>query len=295
MTAVLEKTAPERSTAGPVRRFATRLARQPLAVASAAVLVLLVLVAVAAPLLATHDPDATNLAARNLPAGGGHLFGTDDLGRDVYSRLLYGTRVTLLAPVIAVGVGAVLGVPAGLLAGYLGGPVDWLLSRVADALFALPGIVLAMAIVAVRGPSTANAMTAVGVLFAPRLFRVVRGATLSVRRAVFVDAARTIGAGTGRIVGHHVLPNVAAPIIVQFTVLLGFGVLMEAGLSFLGIGVQPPEASWGVLLRRGFDNLYAAPFQSVPPGVAITVLILAFQFLGDGMRDSLGKELRRDA
>jgi peptide/nickel transport system permease protein len=263
------------------------------AVGAAVVLLLLVVVALAAPLLATHDPNATDLTARNLAPGGGHLLGTDDLGRDVYSRLVHGTRITLIAPVIAVFVGALLGVPTGLLAGYLGGAMDWVLSRVADALFSLPGIVLAMAVVAVRGPSTANAMTAVGILFAPRLFRVVRGATMSVRNEPFIDASRTIGAGNGRLIGQHVLPNVAAPIIVQCTALLGFGVLTEAGLSFLGIGVQPPEASWGVLLRRGFDNLHDAPFQSVPPGIAITLLILAFQFLGDGMRDSLGKELRR--
>ncbi|MQA96938.1 MAG: ABC transporter permease subunit [Streptosporangiales bacterium] len=280
-------------TAGPFRRFTRRLVRQPLAFGSLLVIVLLVITALAAPLLAPMDPNATDLVARNQPPGGGHLLGTDDLGRDLLSRLIYGTRITLMAPLIAVGVGALIGVPAGLIAGFWGRTPDWLLSRLADAMLSLPSLVLAMAIVAARGPSTVNAMTAVGLAFSPRIFRVVRGATMSVRHEVFIDASRAIGCTTKRLIAVHVLPNVAAPLIVQATVLLGFGVLAEAGLSFLGVGVQPPEASWGVLLRRGFDNLYMAPFQSIPSGLAITVLILAFQFLGDGMRDSLGKELRR--
>lgn len=280
------------ATPGPLRRFARRLLTNKLALASLAVLVLLILIAVFADLLAPLDPTKQNLIARNEPSSAEHWLGTDDLGRDQLSRLIVGTRITLIAPAVAVALGLVIGVPTGLLAGYLGGWVDQVLSRIADALFSIPSLVLAMAVVAVRGPSTINAMAAVGVLFAPRLFRVVRGSTMSLKRLQFIDAAKTMGSTPLRIVRSHIFNNLSGVLIVQTTVLLGFGVLIEAGLSFLGIGVQPPGASWGVILRRSFDNINAQPIASLWPGLLITILILAFQFLGDGMRDSLGREIR---
>ncbi|WP_153502706.1 ABC transporter permease [Cumulibacter manganitolerans] len=280
------------STGSPLKRFVRRLVRQKLAMLSLAVLVFFILVAIFSDLLMPYDPTDQSLLDKNLPPHNAHPFGTDDLGRDVLSRMIDGTAITLLAPVIAVVVGLVIGVPFGLLAGYFGGWIDWLSSRVADALFAIPGIILAMAIVAVRGQSTVNAMIAVGILFAPRFFRVLRGETMAVRTSMYVDAAKTIGASPLRVIRTHILPNVAPSLIVQCTVMLGYGVLVEAGLSFFGIGVQPPEASWGVVLRRSFESINELPFQSLPPGLAITVLILALQFLGDGMRDSLGKEIR---
>jgi peptide/nickel transport system permease protein len=264
-------------------------------VAATVLLVLIAAVAVAAPALAPHDPNDTDLIAKFAEWGeDGHLLGTDDLGRDAFSRLLYGTRITLVAPFIAVGVALVLGLPTGLLAGFRGGIVDAVLGRVSDALLALPGLVLAIAVVAARGPGTVNAMTAVGIAFAPRVFRIVRGATLGVRAETFIEASRAAGASSTRLIGSHVLPNILPPLIVQVSVMLGFAVLTEAGLSFLGIGVQPPDASWGVLLRRGFDHLQAAPLLSFPPGLMIMVLTLCFQFIGDGLRDSLGKEIRRE-
>ncbi|WP_208378985.1 ABC transporter permease [Cumulibacter soli] len=280
------------STGSPLKRFAKRLVKQKLAMISLAILVFLVLVAIFSDLLVPYDPTEQSLLDKNLPPHNAHIFGTDDLGRDVLSRMIDGTAITLLAPVIAVAVGLLLGVPTGLAAGYFGGWVDWLGSRIADALFAIPGIILAMAIVAVRGQSTVNAMIAVGILFAPRFFRVLRGETMAVRTSMYVDAAKTIGASPGRIIRSHIVPNIAPTLIVQCTLLLGYGVLVEAGLSFFGIGVQPPEASWGVVLRRSFESINELPFQSLPPGLAITILILALQFLGDGMRDSLGKEIR---
>lgn len=280
------------STGSPLKRFAKRLVKQKLAMISLGILVFLILVAIFSDLLVPYDPTEQSLLDKNLPPHNAHIFGTDDLGRDVLSRMIDGTAITLLAPVIAVAVGLLLGVPTGLAAGYFGGWVDWLGSRVADALFAIPGIILAMAIVAVRGQSTVNAMIAVGILFAPRFFRVLRGETMAVRTSMYVDAARTIGASPGRIIRSHIVPNIAPTLIVQCTLLLGYGVLVEAGLSFFGIGVQPPEASWGVVLRRSFESINELPFQSLPPGLAITILILALQFLGDGMRDSLGKEIR---
>ncbi|HWL44926.1 MAG TPA: ABC transporter permease [Ilumatobacter sp.] len=280
-------------TPGPIKRFARRFARQPIAMFAVGLLVVLTLMAVLAPLIATHDPALQNLRARNQGPSSGHWFGTDDIGRDLFSRMVYGARTTLLAPVIAVTVGMVLGVPTGLLAGFKRGPIDAVLGRVADALLALPGLIVAMAIVAVRGPSMVNAMMAVGLNFAPRFFRVVRGTALAIREETFIDASRIAGASDTRLIRSHVLPNIAPPLIVQATIMLGVGVLAEAALSFLGVGVQPPQATWGVLLRRGFDNLSEARYQSIPPGIAITVLILAFQWVGDGLRDSLGREVRR--
>lgn len=282
-------------TPSPLRRFLRRYRHERLAVAATVLLALIAIAAIAAPALATHDPNDTDLLAKlAAPGDDGHLLGTDDLGRDAFSRLAYGTRVTLMAPFIAVGVALLLGLPTGLLAGFRGGIVDAVLGRIADALLALPGLVLAIAVVAARGPGTVNAMTAVGIAFAPRVFRVVRGATLGVRAETFIEASRAAGASSTRLISTHVLPNILPPLIVQISVMLGFAVLTEAGLSFLGIGVQPPDASWGVLLRRGFDHLQAAPHLSFPPGLMIMVLTLCFQFIGDGLRDSLGKEIRRE-
>lgn len=279
-------------TKGPAKRALSRLLRQKSAVAALVVLGILIIVAATGDLIAPHDPNEQNLLARNGGPSATNLLGTDDLGRDILSRLIDGTAVTLAAPVIAVGVGLAIGLPFGLLAGYFRGVLDWFATRVADALFAIPGILLAMAIVAIRGPSTVNVMVAVGILFAPRVFRVIRAEVLDIRNATFIDAARTMGASPLRILVQNVVPNVASTLIVQCTILLGMGVLIEAALSFFGIGVQPPQASWGVVLRRSFDSLNEAPFQSIAPGVAITVLVLAFMYLGDGIRDSIGRERR---
>lgn len=277
------------------RQFLRRYRHERPAVASTVVFVLLVLLALVAPLVATHDPNDTDLVNKFArPLAGGHLLGTDDLGRDAFSRLLYGARITLVAPFIAVAVGLLLGLPTGLVAGFSRGWIDAMLSRTSDAFLALPGLILAIAFIAARGPGTVNAMIAVGVGFAPRIFRVVRGATLTVRGETYIEASRSTGASTGRLIGSHVLPNILSPLIIQVSVLLGFAVLTEAGLSFLGIGVQPPQASWGVLLRRGFDNLQRAPWLTYPPGFLIMILTLCFQFVGDGLRDSLGKETRRE-
>ena len=278
-----------------LQHFVRRYRGEPLAVASTVIFLLLALIAVFAPLLAPYDPNDTDLIAKfTPPLTDGHLLGTDDLGRDAFSRLLYGSRITLVAPFIAVGVGLMLGLPTGLVAGFRGGWLDVLFSRTSDAVMALPGLILAIAFIAARGPGTTNAMIAVGMGFAPRIFRIVRGATLTVRGETYIEASRSSGASTTRLIGSHVFPNILPPLIVQASVLLGFAVLTEAGLSFLGIGVQPPQASWGVLLRRGFDHLQRASWLSWPPGLMIMILTLCFQFIGDGLRDSLGRETRRE-
>jgi peptide/nickel transport system permease protein len=274
---------------GPMRRFR----QQKLAMIALAFLAVLSIVAVLAPLLAPFDPAATDVPRQFTPPGGEFLMGSDDLGRDALSRLLYGTRISLVAPLIALAVAIGLGVPLGMLAGYVGGWIDWLISRVADTFMSLPAIILAIALVAALGPSTVNAMIALGIVYAPRLLRVVRGAVLVVREETFIEASRSIGMSSPRILGMHVLPNIVPPIIVQLSLMFGFAVLAEASLSFLGVGVQPPDASWGVLLRRGFVNLYEAPWLIVPPGIAIMLVVLAVQLIGDGLRDSLGQEIRR--
>lgn len=254
-------------------------------------LLLLVVVAVLAPVLAPYAPETQDLANNFAPPlSPDHLLGTDQLGRDILSRLIYAARVSLIAPVIAVGVGVVIGVPLGLLAGYIGGAFDWVVSRVADALIALPALVLALALVGVFGPSLSNAMVAVGIAYSPRLLRVVRGATLAVREETYVEASRVVGCSTTRLVFMHVLPNVRSPLLVQLSLLMGISLLAEASLSFLGLGVQPPDASWGSMLRTAFENNFSGPWLAWFPGLAIVITVLAFNLLGDGIRDAVGRE-----
>lgn len=256
-------------------------------------LVFLVLIAILAPLVAPYDPDQQELANRLAGPSAAHLLGTDDLGRDVLSRLIYASRLALLAPLIAVGVAVLLGVPTGLLAGLRRGWADAVTGRVADTLLSLPGLAFALAIVAVLGPGLANAMVAMGIVFAPNLYRVVRGATISVANETYVESARAIGCSTRRILWSHIMPNIAAPFLVQVTILMGVSLLAEASLSFLGLGVQAPDSSWGSMLQVAYQNQYTAPFSVVPPGIALVLVVLAFNTIGDTARDVLAK--RRDS
>lgn len=278
---------------GPFRYFTRRFLAQPSAVVGLGFLLLLALVAVFAPVLTPYDPRNQALMDRDLWITGEHWLGTDQFGRDVLSRLISGARPTLIAPLIAVGLAALLGIPTGLLGGYIGGRVDWLLSRIADAIMSLPPIVFAIALVAVLGPSLVNAMVAVGVVYAPRLFRVVRAATLGVRQETFIEASQSVGCSNVRAMRVHVLPNIVSPLLVQLSLMMGFAILAEASLSFLGLGVQPPDASWGVMLRQAFDNNFRAPLHVFPPGIAIMFTVLAFNLVGDGLRDAVGREIRR--
>lgn len=275
--------------------FVRRFAKNRVGVVSVVGILFLVIVATLGPALYPVDPNAQDLLERNAAPSPDHLLGTDDLGRDLLSRMISGTGITLLAPAIAVAIGMALGVPTGLVAGYFEGGFDWIVSRLADALFAIPTILLAMTIVAIRGPSTLVVMMGVGLLMAPRIFRVVRADTISVKTKPYFEAAVTVGVSPFRIIAKHLVPNISSSLIVQGTVLLGLGVLVEAALSFFGMGVQPPGSSWGVLLRRSFDNLSSAPFQSIPPGIAITCLVLAFQTIGDALRNSIGRDRSQSA
>lgn len=287
--------APETSGAEPVsgaQRFRRRFLGNRTAVVALAVLALIVAAAIFAPVLAPYDPAAIDVSDRLRPPSGDHWLGTDDVGRDVLSRLLMGARWSLGAAAMATSISFLLGTPFGLLAGYLGGRSDMLLCRLADALMSFPSLILAIGIIAAMGPGLTNAMVALGIVYAPRMFRVVRSATLSVRAETFIEASVSVGSSTGRVIRRHVLPNVMSPLIVQLSLMMAFALLAEASLSFLGLGVTPPDASWGVMLGRAFRDVRVAPYLIYWPGLAIAITTLSFNIVGDGLRDALGRELR---
>jgi ABC-type dipeptide/oligopeptide/nickel transport system permease subunit len=250
-------------------------------------LVLLVAAAALAPLLATHDPNAQQLASRLSPPSAENWLGTDEFGRDQMSRLLYGARVSLLAATQAVTIGALAGVPTGALSGYLGGVTDAMLGRLMDVLMGVPGIVLALTVVAVLGRDITTAMVAVGVILVPRFHRVARAATRDLRHETFVEASRTIGCTPGRVLGRHVLPNILPVLVVQISITLGVAVTAEASLSFLGLGVRPPDPSWGSMLNTAYANMTIAPYLVYAPGLAITLTVLALTVAGDGLRKTV--------
>ena len=264
-----------------------------LAAAGLIVLVLLVLAAVFADVIAPYGYTDSDLTRRLQPPSASYWFGTDELGRDVLSRVIHGARVSLQVGAVAVGISLVLGTTIGLVAGYRGGWIDAVLMRAMDILFSFPVVLLAIAIVAVLSPSLVNTMIAIGIVFTPIFARVVRGSVLSVREEVYVRAARSLGASDLRILGRHVLPNVAAPIIVQTSLSLAFAILTEAALSYLGIGVQPPRPAWGLMLldAQGFIPT-GAWWMSIFPGLAIFLTVMALNLVGDGLRDALDPRQR---
>lgn len=245
-----------------------------------------------APVVAPYSPTAQSLSDTLLPPDGSHLLGTDDLGRDVFTRVIAGAPLALYASVLATGVATLVGVPLGLLAGFLGGWVDAVASRLIDTVLSFPAIILAVAITGALGTGLVHSMIAVGVVFSPILARLVRGQTLVLRQELFVDAARCFGAATPRILLRHVLPNVIQPVVVQVTLLLAASLLAEASLSFLGLGVQPPEPSWGAMLARAYGYLEIAPEQMYAPGLAILFSALAFNALGESLRVALDPAMR---
>jgi ABC-type dipeptide/oligopeptide/nickel transport system permease subunit len=259
---------------------------------AAIILLAIVLIAIFAPYIAPHDPARSSLRAILRPPSATYWFGSDDLGRDVASRLIFASRLSLVASLQAVSIALVIGMPLGLIAGYVGGWVDTVISRCNDALMSFPALILAVVIVGLMGPSLTNAMTAIGLVYAPRIMRVVRGSTLSVREEVYVRAARATGCSDARIILRHVLPNVTGPLVVQATVLMGQALLAEAGLSFLGLGTQPPEASWGAMLGTAFPYMAESPVPTIAAGVVISVTVLCFNLIGDGIRDSVGRMRR---
>jgi peptide/nickel transport system permease protein len=278
----------------PRRRFLRRFTGPWTSRAALLVVAVWLFVAVTATWLAPHDPVVQDLTARRLPPlSPDHLLGTDSLGRDTLSRLMYGARVAAQAAAISVLVGLTFGVPPALLAGLLRGPWDAVFSRIADALLSFPPLLLALAIVGVMGPNLTNAMLAIGIVFIPRFFRVVRAATLAVREETFIEASRSIGTPTSWVLRRHVLPNVVSPLAVQISLALGFAILAESSLSFLGLGVQAPEASWGSMLSEGRAAWFYTPWPIIVPASVVVACVLACNVLGDSMADSVGRERTR--
>jgi peptide/nickel transport system permease protein len=253
---------------------------------------LMIFLALTADFLTPYDPNYQDYRALRQPPSLEHPFGTDQVGRDVYSRVIYGTRISLLVGVIAVGIGMTAGVVIGLVAGLYGGWVEEILMRVMDAIYAFPALVLALAITAALGTGIVNIMIAIGVVYMPSYARLVRGQVLSVREREFVIAARLLGASMSRLMFLHIWPNVTAPIIVQASLNVSTAILTEASLSFLGLGVRPPTPSWGSSLQGGYQYLSTAPWLSIYPGLAIFIAVLAFNLFGDGLRQLLDPRLR---
>lgn len=276
-----------------LHRFLRRYWGNKLAVVAVVVLLLIIFVSLTAPLIAPYKPEQIDVLNRLSGPSPEHWLGTDSLGRDTLSRLMYAGRASLTAAALAVGIAIVIGVPLGLLAGYFGGKVDWVFSRAADVLMTFPAIVLAIAIIAATGPGLTTAMTALGVVYSPRLFRVVRSSTVGVRAETYVEASISIGTPSLTIIRKRIFPNVLSPLLVQISLLLAAALLAEATLSLLGLGVIPPTPSWGNMLGRGFADIRSTPALVLYPGIAIAMATLSFNLIGDGLRDSLGRETRK--
>ncbi|HEX6703469.1 MAG TPA: ABC transporter permease [Albitalea sp.] len=273
--------------AGPWRRAWRRLRQRRVTLFGLALVLAFVVLAIFAPWIAPQDPVATSWGAIRQAPSGEHWFGTDEIGRDVLSRVVWGTQASLLAGAVSVSISLLLGVPIGMVAGFLGGAVDALISRITDAFLACPFLILAIALAAFLGPSLTNAMIAIGVSATPIFVRLTRAQVLNVKVEDYIEAARAIGNPPWRIALRHVLPNVIAPLIVQATLAIAAAVIAEASLSFLGLGQQPPAPSWGSMLNTAKNYVDNAPWMAVWPGVSIFLLVLGFNLLGDGLRDAL--------
>ena len=280
-------TAPAPRESSPARRALRRLVRRRGAMVGLAVVLFFVVLAIFAPWIAPSDPLATSWSAIRKAPSAAHWFGTDEIGRDVLSRVIFGARASLLAGVVSVAISLSVGMPIGLAAGYLGGWIDMLISRVTDAMLACPFLILAIALAAFLGPNLTNAMIAIGIAATPIFIRLTRAQVLAVKVEDYVEAARAVGNPDIRIAIRHILPNVAAPLIVQATLAIAAAVIAEASLSFLGLGQQPPAPSWGSMLNTAKNYVENAPWMAVWPGVSIFLLVLSFNLLGDGLRDAL--------
>ncbi len=277
----------------PVADFLRRFVRHRLAMVGFVIVLLLVVVGIFGRMLAPYDPLGMDFGALFASPSWAHPFGTDEFGRDIFSRVLYGARISLQVAFIAVGISGTAGVLLGLLAGYLGGWIDELVMRFMDVLFAFPAVLLAITIMAILGRGVGNAMVAIAIVYVPIFARVTRGAVISVRGREFVTAARALGKGQIGIMLRHVLPNALGPIIVQTSLSLAFAILAEAALSFFGLGTQPPDPSWGRMLSEGRSFLRQAPWMGIFPGIAIMISVMGFNFLGDGLRDLLDPRSKR--
>jgi peptide/nickel transport system permease protein len=282
----------ERASAGLWRDAARRLARDRAAVAGLLVVAALVVVALLAPAIVPYDPNDQSFRIKLEAPSPEHLLGTDEFGRDVLSRILVGTRVALGVGIVPVVIALLIGVTLGLVAGYFGSRVDQVIMRVIDVLLAFPWLLLAIGIMAILGPGIQNVVIAVAIVYIPAFARIVRGSVLSIKEKEYVEAARAMGQPNTHIIFRHVLSNAWAPIIVLATLSIGQAIIYAAGLSFIGLGTQPPDADWGVMLTSGREYLRDAPWLGFFPGLAILITVLAFNLFGDGLRDALDPRLR---
>jgi peptide/nickel transport system permease protein len=269
-----------------------RIGRNSSLVVGVAILVVVVAGALLAPQVAPYDPIDQEFTSQLRSPSAAHLFGTDEFGRDIFSRVVFGARIALYVGVLADAIATALGVLLGIVAGYAGGRVDALITRVIDVLLAFPYLLLAMIVVAILGPGLINAMIAIAVVYTPQFARVVRGVVLSIKEQEFVEGARAAGAGPARILARCILPNIVSPIIVLATLTVGFMIVETAGLSFLGLGASPPTPEWGSMLATGRSYMLTAPWIATFPGLAILVTVIGFNLLGDGLRDLLDPRLR---
>ncbi|MDT2048386.1 MULTISPECIES: ABC transporter permease [Priestia] len=262
------------------------------AVIGGIIILFYLLMALLAPILSIHDPYQIDLSKKLQSPSLEHWMGTDDKGRDILARILYGSRLSMGVGFAAVAFGAFFGIIMGLLAGYFGGWLDTLISRILDIMLAFPGILLALAIISALGPSLINVTFAVGIFSIPLFARIVRGSTLETKELEYIDAIRCLGASDRTIIFKHILPNILSPIIIQGSLRLATAILSAAGLSFLGLGAQPPSPEWGTMLSSGRDFLFSAPYIAIFPGLAISTLVLGFNLFGDGLRDALDPRLK---
>lgn len=269
-----------------------RLRRRPSALIGLAVVICFILMAIFAPYISPQDPIATSWGAIRKAPSAAHWFGTDEIGRDVLSRVIWGTQASLMAGVISVSISLLIGVPLGLLAGFVGGTVDAMISRITDAFLACPFLILAIALAAFLGPSLTNAMVAIGISAAPIFVRLTRGQVIQIKVEDYVEAARSVGNPPWRIALVHILPNILPPLLVQSTLAIAAAVIAEASLSFLGLGQQPPAPSWGSMLNTAKNFIEQAPWMAIWPGLSIFLLVLSFNLFGDGLRDALDPRQR---
>lgn len=272
--------------------LAKALIKNKMSLVGGSIVLIYIILAVLAPLISPYDPYEIDLVNKLQPPSSDHIMGTDDKGRDIFSRILYGSQLSLAVGFVSVFIGALFGIVLGIISGYYGGWVDTIIMRFIDVLLAFPGLLLALAIVSALGPSLINVMIAVGVFSIPTFARIVRGSTLSVKKMEYIDAIRVLGASDLKIIFVHILPNILSPIIVQGTLRLATSILSVAGLSFLGMGAQPPTPEWGAMLSDGRDFLFTAPHIALFPGIAIALIVLGFNLFGDGLRDALDPRMK---
>lgn len=269
------------------REFSKKILRSKMAVIGGSIILIYLLIALFAPIIAPYDPLKIDLLHKLQQPSIHHLMGTDDKGRDIFSRVLYGTQLSLGVGVVSVFIGAFFGITLGLISGYYGKWIDVVIMRVIDILLAFPGILLALAIVSALGPNLINVMIAIGIFSIPTFARIVRGSTLATKKMEYIDAVHALGASDFKIIFVYILPNILSPIIVQGSLRLATAILSASALSFLGMGAQPPSPEWGAMLSSGRDFLWSAPYVATFPGLAIVFAVLGFNLLGDGLRDAL--------